>query len=732
MRQVKHFTYGTHYYRPFSPPRNEHRSHLLKIRNELGFNLVKFRMLWNWFNRAPGEYVWDQVHELFDICDEINLDVQLEINLETAPYWLEQAHPEARYVNANGRAIELGSQEATPAGGHPGLCFHHAAIKAAGETFLRALVRDFKDRKRLKLYDAWNEPHLEPAWCATMWGTMGDKVYCYCEGSRAAFRTWLENRYGDIDGLNAAWGRAYTDFVQLNPPILHGAYADWIDWIRFWIEALQENMLWRVAVMKEEDPERLVASHSGAVPPVHPRTNACIDNWKFAEPVDLWGSSFAPQAFSWDLATCAQVLELTRSAARGKPWWVAEMPGGGGSILGFDSTRIPRPQDYHAWNWLAAALGSTGTLHWWYCAERTGHEAGNFGLVRPNGDHTPRSLAVAETAARLFQHEDVITNAKVETQVAILYGSDNSSLLFAMELSDRRYGFSHAGYYRAVWKSDLTARYVTYDTLDDIQEGVLIVPMALTMPDRITERIAAFVRDGGVLITDARTAMFNENGFMRPNLPGGALREAAGLVEGEQVCTDPANKVTVPTADGTIDENARQDLPPLDPIHLGPPIRFSEPLGVDVPAHGFLTPLMLEGATAIGTYGDTVLAASNDYGRGRVYYFGTYMGLALDRNVPEAHALLKRILRDHADPVLRGNRLRPRLLAGNTDALLMVFNDHRKETVEEPVIIPDAFTTVTDVVSGEQVPLVDGEMAVRVDAENARVFRLTNSSGDAG
>ena len=727
MEENRHYTYGTHYWRPPTPPREQHRQHLTRIKDELGFNLVKFRLVWNWHHREPDVFRFDEVHEMFDVCDEVGLDALLEVNLETAPYWLEQAHPEARYVNANGRAIELGAQEATPGGGHPGLCFHHEAVRPQAERYLRRLVQEFKGRKSLRLYDCWNEPHLEPAWCATMWGNTGDKVYCYCEGSRKAFRGWLEHRYGDIDTFNTAWGRAYTQFDHINPPILHGTYADWIDWMRFWFDALQENIQWRVRVIREEDGTREVASHSGAVPPVLPRANACIHNWKFAGAVDLWGTSFAPQAFSWDLATCAQVLEVTRSAARGKPYWISEMPGGPGSILGFDATRIPRSRDYHTWNWLAAALGSSGTMHWTYMSERTGQETPNFGMVRLNGDQTPRSRAIAETAARLFRHQDILMDTRVSTQVAILYEPDNSSLLFAMELSDRRYGYSHTGYYRAVWKSDLAARYVTFDTLDDIEEGVLIVPMGLTMPERVTEWIARFVREGGVLIADTRTAMFDENGFMRPDLPGGALREAAGVVEGEQVCTDPSNTVTVPTADGTIDENARVDLPPLDPIHLGPPIRFGEPVEVEIPAHAFLTPLTLEGARAIGTHGDMVLAACNDYGKGRVYYFGTYMGLALDKNIPEAHALLRQILLDHAEPVVRGERLRPRLLERDGDALLMVFNDHRTETVDEQVAIPGRFNRAADIVTGENIPVVEGTVALGVEPENATVLRLAGA-----
>ncbi len=724
MNTTRSFTYGTHYWRPPTPPRDEHRRHLQTIKHEMGFDLVKFRMLWNWHHREPDKFDFDEVHELFDICEEVGLEVLLELSLENAPYWLEAEHPEARYVNANGRAIELGAQEATPGGGHPGLCFHHDVVIQNAERYVRQMVREFKGRDNLRLYDCWNEPHLEPVWCNNMWGTVGDKVYCYCQASRAAFQAWLERRYGDVDSFNKAWRRAYSCLSHVNPPILHGNYADWLDWMRFWLDELQEQMRWRVKVIKEEDPARMVISHSGAVPPVLPRANACIHNWKFAEPVDMWGTSFGPQGFSWDLATCAQVIELTRSAARGKAFWISEMPGGAGSIRGFKAGRIPRARDYHVWNWLAAVLGSEGTMHWCYLPERTGHEAGNCGMVRPNGQPTARSLAIRDTAALLRKHQDILLGVRVPAQVAVLYDPDNSSLLFAMELEDTLYGDSHIGYYRALWKSDLTARYVTYETLDDIREDVLIVPMALTMPDHVADWIARFVREGGVLITEVRTGMFDEHGFMRPDLPAGALREAAGLVEGEQVCSDPSNTIAVPTADGTLERQIRVGLSPLDPIHLGPPIDFTQPIQAQVPAHGYLAALELKGAMPLGCCGDMVLAAHHEYGKGQVYYFGTYMGLALCKNIPEAHSLVREILLRHAEPVVHGVRLRPRLITSDKGALLVAFNDHHAEVVNEALGVPDGFERGENIVTGETYSVTAGNISLEVGPENAVVLLL--------
>ena len=689
----------------------------------MGFNLVKFRISWNWHHREPDRISFDEVHELFDICDDVGLDVLLELSLENAPYWLEADHPETRYVNANGRAIELGAQEATPGGGHPGLCFHHDVVLRHAERYTRQMVREFKDRSSLCVYDCWNEPHLEPVWCNNMWGNTGDKVYCYCQGSRAAFRRWLERRYGDIESFNGSWGRAYSCFDHVNPPILQGNYADWLDWMRFWFDELHEHMRWRVKVIKDEDPARMVMSHSGAVPPVLPRANACIHNWKFAEPVDMWGTSFAPQAFSWDLATCAQVIELTRSAARGKPFWISEMPGGAGNIRGFRASRLPRPVDYHVWNWLAAALGSTGTMHWCYLPERTGHEAGNFGMLRPNGQHTPRSLAIRDTAALLRKYQDILACARVPTQVAVLYDPDNSSLLFAMELEDKLYGDSHVGYYRALWKSDLTARYVTYDTLQDLREAVLIVPMALTMPERVADQIVSFVHDGGILITEVRTGMFDEHGRMRTELPVGRLSEAAGLVEGEQLCSDPDNILTVPTADGTLERRPRAGLLGLDPVYLGPDIDFTWPIVAKVPAHGYLAPLDLKGARPLARCGDMILAAHHEYGKGQVYYFGTYMGLPLCKNVPGAHSVLQSILRRHVQPVLGGNRLRPRLIKAEGKALLVVFNE-QPAAVSEAIDMPCGFDSVKNVVTGETYPVNGGKIRLEVGPEDAAVLLL--------
>jgi beta-galactosidase len=50
---------------------------------------------------------------------------------------------------------------------------------------------------------------------------------CYCDTCAAAFRRWLQQRYGSLDELNrrwwtAFWSHTYSDWSQIEPPYANG------------------------------------------------------------------------------------------------------------------------------------------------------------------------------------------------------------------------------------------------------------------------------------------------------------------------------------------------------------------------------------------------------------------------------------------------------------------------------------------------------------------------------
>lgn len=709
------FIYGAHYYRPPNPPADQHEFHFEKIKNELGFNLVKYRLQWNAIHVKPGVLKLDEINRMFDSCDTLGLRVLVEINLESAPYWLERKYPETRYVSANGHAIELGPYDATQSGGYPGLCFHNDVIKEEAEKYLTELIQALKGRKSLLGYDCWNEPHMEPAWICNYWGNMGDRLFCYCSESRNKFRSWLKAKYATIEKVNSTWARFYGEWEDINPPARHGNYADWLDWIRFWFDSLQEQMAWRYRIIKNEDPSRFVMSHSGAVPPFNPRPNAFINNWALAAPVDKWGTSFAPKGHNWSIAECAGTMDATRSAAQGKEFWISEMTGGSAYKKGFEKTPITRSKDVRAWNWLAVAYGAKAIVYWCYLTESTGPEAGSFGLITFDGKTTERALEMSRQKALITKYSNIIMDYSPKADVAILFDPDNSSLLFGMEGGDELYSDSHMGFYKAVWENDLYARYVTYQSLEDIREKVLIVPMCLTISQDAADKIKEFVRRGGILITEARTGLFDERGFLQPVLPSFGLTAIAGLTEAEACCSDPRNRPSL---------NNPDNLPWPDEIYSGPEITMEEPVPVGFRVHGYLAPLLLNGAKCIGRWKDLCLAAHSTYGDGEVYYFGTYLGLALQNRDQGAHKLFSALVGKYLMPKIKGKSLRPRLLEKENQALLAIFNDRQFDIASDRITLPERYTKAYDIIGDRTIPIENNRIDITIEPEDTMILYL--------
>lgn len=710
------FYYGAQYYRKPNPARATHRFHLERIKHELGFNIVRVWAMWNYVEPKPGEYDLEEVHEILSICDELVLTVLIQPSLESAPYWLERKHPEGRYVNARGMAQELSGNDNHPAGGHPGMCLDNAAVAEPAAKFLAKVTAELKAHRSVVGYDCWNEPHIEPNWNTDYSATQADLLFCYCPGSIARFRQWLRAKYRTVDGLNAAWARCFAEWEDVNPPRRHGNLADWLDWFRFWFDNLEAQQRWRYDVIRRADAERFIMSHSGGVPPLLARIEAGINNFSLAKPVDLWGTSMAPLYQNWTTAETGACCDLTRSAARGKPYWISEMQAGSAQYKGLEKTPWPEPRHIRTTNWLSVAYGAKAIVYWCYLSELTGNEAPGYGLVRLSGETTPRAQEAARTWTLLKRYESLIMQHAPKPDVAILYDPDSSVLLFAQEGHDRWISYSHTAYYRAVWDQDCCARWITPENLGHVPERVLIIPMH----DLISEQSAAAIRDyvaqGGTVIAETRFGFFSTHGMQHPHVPPYGLSEVFGLEEEEAFRTWPDYQSPVNR--------------PFNGLWAGdeyqsPRITVERPIRTAFRAYGFLTPLRLTTAKPIGKWDNRVFAAHNRFGKGQAFYFGTYLGLSMFYGETGAMDLVRSIIAEHTDPRIRGHNLRPRLIESEKEALLCVFNNDRRERYEERIEIPERFAKAVDVYSDAPLPVKDRRIQCRVEPEDVLVIHLT-------
>lgn len=720
------FVYGTQFHRPPNPPRHERTAALEQIAGPLGFNTIKIWTMWNWCNPAPGVYDFEELDEIMDTCDRLGLHVIINTILETAPYWLGEQHPDARYVNADLEPLNLRGRSSDPNGGWPGLCLDHAAVRKAAADFLTAVAHRVKHRPSLLGYDCWNEPHVEPGWFNSMWPTPNQMLFCYCETTTAQFRYWLRQKYGFIDELNAAWVRRFRTWEDILPPQTHGTYADWLDWRRFMIESMSEQMMFRVRTLRAADPDHTIMSHGAKFPPIDPLTISSIDNVALAQPLDRWGCAIFPKWHRMTPALMAAKFDACRSDARGKPWWVAELQGGHGMTTGLQRSSHVQPSDIRLWNWLALASGTTGIVYWTYMAEATGTEATGFGLVNAARDLTPRAREAARICAQLHRYEALIDSYQPNPQVGILYDPDNQILSFAMDGKEDPVTGSAQGYYRAAWRSDVLARFLQPDEIDqtgpDIR--VLLVPWHLIGKPETATALDKYVRNGGVLVCDTALGLFDENGRQQHHTPA-CLHEDWGIEEDEAFwIADEGRPTTIWERMGPLSSPAGAYTVPADPVSSSPYLEITAPINGTVRGRIFITPLKVSApAEVIGTCQDMAVAARSNVGKGTVYYFGTNLGAAIHEGDEVALRVVEFVIRQHTTPSVSGEWLRPRLITGENEALLVVIND-QSEPVCESFSLPPTYRQAWDIDQDRPLTIEGNQIEVKVDPLDVRVIHL--------
>lgn len=707
------FVYGSAFYRPPNPPPSMRREMLKTIAQEYKFNIIRIYSPWVYLNPEEDRFDFAELEEVMRYCDEFGLKVLMGVILEDAPYWLEAAHPETRYMDARDHIERLDGSANNVSGGWPGLCLDWQPVRDAAGKFIREMAKTLAAHPSMYAYDCWNEPHIEPAWGHHFSETTDDLLYCYCSATQAAFRRWLEKRYGTLESLNGAWVRRYPSFETIHPPRDSGTYLDWIDWRRFMIERSTDEMRFRAENIRASDTRSILESHAAVQNVVESCAIYGINTWRLAEVMDTWGLSNFPRLEMFPVHEGVARLEITRGSAGDKPFWMTELQGGQGGS-GLERSRNMRPRDIRFWNWMGVATGAKGVIYWCYHTEATGWEGGGYGLVARDGSATERVLEAA-TDNRLIQaHWDVIQNYKPKTEVAILYDQDNALLTFAMASSEHVSTSSFRGYYKALWNSDLWADFIEPKSLKDSKYHVIIAPWHLIGKKETLDDLRQFVENGGTLLIETGFGMFDERMFFNPAIPPLGLADVFGYREGDNFYME--------RNDGG-DSGKIPEMPASERVYVDGYLQFTGPISVKVKAHTYLTPLTISSATVIAKYENTPVAAMKKVGRGQVYYFGTNLGASIQAGDDNGLKVVRTIVRNVVSPVVTADKLRPRLIESDKRSLLVVFNDGIEDQAAS-IALPARYTRATDLYTNQTLPLQGNTVQITVSFENVSVLRL--------
>lgn len=374
----------------------------LELMQEAGVNFLSVGIFsWALLEPVEGQYDFGWLDEVLDNLAGIGVKVALATATAAPPAWLVRKHPEILPVTADGAVLGPGSRRHyTPSS---------AVYRRYATGITRVLAERYKDHPALALWHVDNE--------------LGCHISeFYGEEDAAAFRRWLERRYGTIGALNASWGTAfwsqnYASFEEILPPSVAPSTLNpgqQLDFQRFNSWALMDYYRELVAVLREVTPRipcttNLMASSA----------TKSMDYFNWAKDLDVIANDHylvaADPERHIELAFSA---DLTRGIAGGDPWILMEHST---SAVNWQPRNQPKMPGEMLRNSLAhVGRGADAVMFFQWRQSFAGSEKFHSAMVPHGGRDTRVWREVVDLGAALKLLEPV-RGSRVEARAAIVF-----------------------------------------------------------------------------------------------------------------------------------------------------------------------------------------------------------------------------------------------------------------------------------------------------------------------
>ncbi|MGC9468957.1 MAG: beta-galactosidase [Anaerolineae bacterium] len=539
---------------------------------------------WAALEPAEGQFDFDWLDRVMDMLAKHDAYAVLATPSGARPAWLARTYPQVLRVRPNRQRNLFGQRH-----NH---CPSSPVYREKTRTINAKLAERYKDHPALVVWHISNEYSGE----------------CHCNLCRAAFRTWLMEKYGTLKALNEAWWTAfwshtYTDWGQIEPPSeigetsVHGLN---LDWRRFVTDITTDFMRNEIAPLREHTPDIPVTTNfMGTFPG--------LNYWKMAPHLDVISWDSYPLWHAGDdvelASDIAFVHDINRSLKGGKPFMLMESVPSATNWM--PAAKLKRP-GMHALSSLQAVAHGSDTVQYFQWRKSRGSAEKFHGAVVDHVGHENTRVFedVADLGKKLEAISDVV-GTTVRPDVALIYDWENNWAV--TDAKGPRRG--EKGYlelckrtYRAFWQQGIPVDIIDMDQ-DFSHYKLLVAPMLYMIRPGVDTRIADFVEQGGTLVTTFWSGIVDENDLViLGGWPGGKLREVLGLwaEEIDALYEDDRNAIVL---------GGDNDLG----------------LSGEYEARDYCDLIHAEGATVLATYKEDFYAGRpaltvNAYGDGKAYY----------------------------------------------------------------------------------------------------------------
>ncbi|HLN77632.1 MAG TPA: beta-galactosidase [Nocardioidaceae bacterium] len=483
----------------------------VELMQEAGVDLVTLGVFsWALLEPSEGTFTFDWLDEVMERLHAGGIRVDLATATASPPPWLAARHPETLPVTADGRTLWPGGRQA--------FCPSSPVYRERAQALCRAMAERYGSHDALALWHVGNE-------------LGGHNALCYCDVSAAAFRVWLEKRYGDIDRLNDAWGTAfwsqhYASFEEVLPPRSAPTFPNptqQLDFRRFSSDELLANFVAERDILHELSPGVPVTTNFMVMQHVRE-----MDYWAWAREVDVVSNDHYLTAADPDgHIELAFSADLTRGLAGGRPWLLMEHST---SAVNWQPRNVAkRPGEMRRTSLQHVARGADAVLFFQWRASRAGAEKFHSGLVPHAGTDTRLWREVVELSRTLDQIEEV-AGSGARNRVAMLFDWECwwATELDSHPTQDLTYLDRAHAFYRALWERGVGVDFV-HPEQDLAGYDLVVVPTLYAVTDLAAERVRTAVEAGATALVTYFSGIVDENDHIRLGGYPGAFRDLLGI-----------------------------------------------------------------------------------------------------------------------------------------------------------------------------------------------------------
>jgi beta-galactosidase len=494
-----------------------------RLMQQAGVNYVTVGVFsWAEYEPTPGAREFGWLDEVLDVLHEHGIGVDLATPTASPPAWLGVRHPETLPVDADGVRLVAGSRN------------HFSPASQVYRDAALAITRDLAERYV-----------THPA--IRMWH-VGNELGQVCYGDEAAvrFRAWLRARYGDIDGLNEAWGTTfwsqhYASFDEILPPRrmpYHPNPTQSLDWRRYSSDLLLDVYREQRDAIRAVDDSRLITTNFMGFFPL-------ADYASWAADLDVVADDAYPDPGD-PLAPSSSALrqDLMRSLGGGEPWILMEQAAG---AVSWRPHNLPKsPERSRLESLQAVARGADGICFFQWRASRAGAERFHSAMLPHAGPDTRLHQGIRRLGADLAGLRPV-TGGRVPAKVALLW--DWSSWWAATEVArptDRLDPVAQLrAWHRALW-ADGVAADVVRPGADLSGYSAVLVPNLYVMEPADADALKQAVGRGASLVVGPFSGVADANAHVRPGRFPVLLADTLGT-SGEEWAPLPDDGVELDT-----------------------------------------------------------------------------------------------------------------------------------------------------------------------------------------